>query len=60
MKTTDFINENTAGAFKGTALAEEDIWKEVVKRKSRKEKVTLITGNSKHFFRIKNLKILPG
>lgn len=51
MKTTNFINEKTvsiyylqkrklmektAGAFKGTELAKESVWKEVLKRKSRK------------------------
>lgn len=35
------LMEKTAGAFKGTPLADEDMWKEVIKRKSRKEKIQL-------------------
>ncbi len=35
------LMEKTAGAFKDTSLANEDIWKEVLKRKSRKEKIRL-------------------
>ena len=30
-----------AGAFKGTVLAADDVWKEVLKRKSRKENIDL-------------------
>lgn len=41
-----------AGAFKGF-LAEDDVlWKDVLRKKSRKENIT------KHFSRIDNLKIL--
>ena len=31
----------SAGAFKGTELDNDEIWKKVLKRKSRKEKITL-------------------
>lgn len=31
----------TAGAFKGTKLATDAFWKDVLKKKSRKEKITL-------------------
>lgn len=35
------LMEKTAGAFKGTPLASEKVWKEVLKRKSRKEDINL-------------------
>lgn len=35
------LMEKTAGAFKGTQLAGEGVWKEVLKRKSRKENIDL-------------------
>lgn len=33
--------EKTAGAFKGTPLGNVDIWREVLKRKSRKKDIVL-------------------
>lgn len=33
--------KKTAGAFKGTKLATDTFWKDVLKRKSRKENITL-------------------
>ena len=33
--------KKTAGAFKGTKLATDSFWKDVLKKKSRKENITL-------------------
>ncbi len=35
------LMEKTAGEFKGTELAKKTVWKEVLKRKSRKEAINL-------------------
>lgn len=35
------LMEKTAGAFKGTKLENDKIWKDVLKKKSRKENITL-------------------
>ena len=35
------LMKKTAGAFKGTPLDKEGLWKEVLKKKSRKEEIVL-------------------
>lgn len=35
------IMKNTAGAFKGTSFDKDEFWKDVLKKKSRKKKVTI-------------------
>lgn len=45
LSATPFVKKEqmkkTAGAFKGTKLATDTFWKDVLKRKSRKENITL-------------------
>lgn len=45
LSATPFVKKEemkkTAGAFKGTRLATDAFWKDVLKRKSRKENITL-------------------
>lgn len=35
------IMKDTAGAFKNTSFDRDDFWKEILKKKSRKKKITL-------------------
>ena len=41
LETKRDVMKETAGAFKGSKLEADDIWKEVLKKKSRKEDITL-------------------
>ncbi len=46
------LMKKTAGVFKDSIIKDDNFWKDVLRKKSRKE------NNIKHFSRINNLKIL--